>query len=127
MQMTRGWFAGVILISLATISMHVVFAAEEPAELSGEIVKIQDIIKNEPSYEGKDVVLEGKIETECASGCWFILNDGSASLYVDILPSNFVIPQKSGKEAKVYGEVIAKDGDPMLIGKIVKIDGEIYR
>jgi hypothetical protein len=125
--MTRGWFAGVILISLATISMQVVFAAEEPAELRGEIVKIQDIIKNEPSYEGKDVVLEGKIETECASGCWFILNDGSASLYVDILPSNFVIPQKSGKEAKVYGEVIAKDGDPMLIGKIVKIDGEIYR
>jgi hypothetical protein len=125
--MTRGWFAGVILISLATISMQVVFAAEEPAELRGEIVKIQDIIKNEPSYEGKDVVLEGKIETECASGCWFILNDGSASLYVDILPSNFVIPQKSGKEAKVYGEVIAKYGDPMLIGKIVKIDGEIYR
>ncbi len=49
---------------------------------------------------------------ECASGCWFILNDGSASLYVDILPSNFVIPQKSGSDAKVYGEVTTKNGDP---------------
>jgi len=107
--------------------MQAVHAAEEPVELSGEIVKIQDIIKNETAYKGENVVLEGKIETECASGCWFILNDGSASLYVDILPSNFVIPQKSGHDARVYGEVTIKDGDPMLIGKIVKIDGEIFR
>jgi len=119
--------AGVILIALATISIQAVYAAEEPVELGGEITKIQDIIKNESFYEGKDVVLEGKIETECASGCWFILNDGSATLYVDILPSNFVIPQKSGHDARVYGEVTVKYGDPMLIGKIVKIDGEIYR
>ena len=125
--MTRSWFAGIILITLAALSMQAVHAAEEPVELSGEIVKIQDIIKNETAYKGEHVVLEGKIETECASGCWFILNDESASLYVDILPSNFVIPQKSGHDARVYGEVTVKDGDPMLIGKIVKIDGEIFR
>lgn len=125
--MTGSWFAGIILITLAALSMQAVHATEEPVELSGEIVKIQDIIKNETAYEGENVVLEGKIETECASGCWFILNDGSASLYVDILPSNFVIPQKSGHDARVYGEVTVKDGDPMLIGKIVKIDGEIFR
>ena len=117
----------IILIALVAISMQVVQAAQEPAELKGEVVRIQDIVKDEPAYDGKNVVVEGKIETECASGCWFILNDASASIYVDILPSNFVIPQKSGKEAKVYGEVTAKDGDPMLIGKIVEIDGEIYR
>jgi uncharacterized protein YdeI (BOF family) len=124
--MTRSWFAGIILITLTALSMQAVHATEEPVELSGEIVKIQDIIKNETAYEGENVVLEGKIETECPSGCWFILNDGSASLYVDILPSNFVIPQKSGQDARVYGEVTVKDGDPMLIGKIVKIDGEIF-
>ena len=61
------------------------------------------------------------------SGCWFILNDGTASIYVDILPSNFVIPQKSGEDAKVYGEVTLKNGDPMIIGKMVKIGGEIYQ
>lgn len=125
--MTRSWFPGIILITLAALSMQAVHATEEPAELSGEIVKIQDIIKNETAYDGENAVLEGKIEMECASGCWFILNDGSASLYVDILPSNFVIPQKSGHDARVYGEVTVKDGDPMLIGKIVKIDGEIFR
>jgi hypothetical protein len=114
-------------LSLSAVSTQVVLAAEEPAELKGETVKIQEIVKDEGAYDGKNVMVEGKIETECASGCWFILNDGSASIYVDILPSNFVIPQKSGKEAKVYGEVTVKDGDPMIIGKIVEIDGEIYR
>jgi len=125
--MIKGWTAGIILITLAAISLQAVHALEEPAELGGEIVKIQDIVKNEPAYDGKNVVLEGKIEIECASGCWFILNDESASLYVNILPNNFVIPQKSGSNARVYGKVTTKNGDPTLIGKIVEIDGEVYR
>jgi len=116
-----------ILITLIAMAVQVVQAADAPAELNGDIVKIQDIVKNEPAYDGKDVVIQGRIETECASGCWFVLNDGSASLYVNILPSNFVIPQKSGSDAKVYGKVTTKNGDPTMIGKIVEIDGEIYR
>ena len=116
-----------ILITLIAMAVQVVQAADAPAELNGDIVKIQDIVKNEPAYDGKDVVIQGRIETECASGCWFVLNDGSASLYVNILPSNFVIPQKSGSDAKVYGKVTTKNGDPTMIGKIVEIAGEIYR
>ncbi len=116
-----------ILATLAAVALQMVQAAEEPNELKGEVVKIQEIVNNETAYDGKNVVIEGKIETECPSGCWFILNDGSASLYIDILPSNFVIPQKSGSQAKVYGEVTSKDNDPMIVGKIVEIDGEIYR
>jgi len=116
-----------ILITLIAIAVQAVQAADAPAELNGDIVKIQDIVKNEPAYDGKDVVIQGRIETECASGCWFILNDESARLYVNILPSNFVIPQKSGSDARVYGKVTTKNGDPTMIGKIVEIDGEIYR
>ena len=109
------------------LAMQAVQAKEEPAELKNETVKIQEIVEDESAYDGKMVVIEGRIETECPSGCWFIVDDGTASIYVDILPSNFVIPQKRGSEVKVYGEVTAKDGDPMMIGKIVEIDGEIYR
>ena len=116
-----------ILLTLAALAAQVVQAAERPSELQGEVVKNQDIITNETAYDGKNVVVEGKIEMECASGCWFILNDGSGSLYVDILPSNFVIPQKSGSEARAYGKVTTKNGDPMMIGEIVEINGEIYR
>ncbi len=116
-----------VLAALTTVALQAAQAAEGPDEFGGEIVKIQEIINNEPAYDSKNVVIEGLIETECPSGCWFILNDGSASLYIDILPSNFVIPQKTGSQAKVYGEVTTKDNDPMIVGKIVKIDGEIYR
>lgn len=126
--MKRDRLAGVlILITLAALAVSAVQAKEEPAELKGEIVKIQDIIKNETAYDGKMVVIEGKIINECPSGCWFILDDQTASIYIDILPSNFVIPQKRGSDAKVYGEVATKDGDGMIIGKIVEIDGEVYR
>jgi hypothetical protein len=116
-----------ILITLMALAMQAVQAKEEPSELKNESVKIQDIIEDASAYEGKMVVIEGKIETECPSGCWFIVDDGSAGIYVDILPSNFVIPQKRGSEIKVYGEVTIQDGDPMMIGKIVEIDGAIYR
>lgn len=125
-----GWnrfaMASIILLLFA-LAMQIVQAADEPAELKGTVTKIQEIIKNEPAYDGKTAIVEGKIVTECGSGCWFIVDDGTASIYVDILPSNFVIPQKRGSTAKVYGNVTTKDGDPMIIGKIVEIGGEIYR
>lgn len=116
-----------ILLGLMVLAVEAASAKEEPAELKNETVKIQDIIEDVSAFEGKMVVIEGKIETECPSGCWFIVDDGSASIYVDILPSNFVIPQKRGSEVRVYGEVTTQDGDPMMIGKIVEVDGEIYR
>jgi uncharacterized protein YdeI (BOF family) len=115
-----------ILMAMATLILQTV-SGEEPAELRGEVVKIQDIVQNEPAFDGKMVVIEGNIDTECPSGCWFIVNDQTASIYVDILPSNFVIPQKRGSRAKVYGKVTARDGDPMIIGKMVEIGGEIYQ
>ena len=90
-------------------------------------VKIQDIVQNEPAFDGKMIVVEGKIDDECGSGCWFIVNDDTASLYVTIRENNFVIPQKRGSHVKVYGRVTTSNGDPAMVGKIVEIDGEIYR
>ena len=116
-----------LLITFVALVMQSVQAAEEPAELRNETVKIQDIVQNEPSLDGKMVVIEGKIDSECGSGCWFIVDDGTAQLYVDINPSNFVIPQKRGSQVKVYGKVTTRDNDPLLIGKVVEISGEIYR
>jgi hypothetical protein len=126
-EMRWNWMAAFILLCIMAIIVQAVQASEEPAELKGSTVKIQDIVQNPTSYEGKNVVIEGKIDTECPAGCWFIVNDESASLYIDILPSNFVIPQKAGSSLKVYGQVTMKDNEPMMIGKIVEIDGAIYR
>ena len=116
-----------LLITFVALVMQSVQAVEEPAELRNETIKIQDIVQNEPALDGKMVVIEGKIDSECGSGCWFIVDDGTAQLYVDINPSNFVIPQKRGSQVKVYEKVTTRDNDPLLIGKIVEIGGEIYR
>ncbi|VVB64658.1 Uncharacterised protein [uncultured archaeon] len=94
-----------ILITLAALAMTAVQATEEPAELKNDTVEIQDIVQNEHVLDGKMVVVEGKIDEECGSGCWFIVNDDTARLYVNIRPNNFVIPQKRGSNVKVYGKV----------------------
>ena len=126
--MRKDWLkVALILLCMTALAAQVSLAKEEPSELQGESVKIPDIIQNSAALVGTNAVIEGKIETECPAGCWFIVNDGDASLYVDILPSNFVIPQEAGSKVKVYGEVALKDGDPMMIGKIVEINGEVYR
>ena len=116
-----------LLLLLTSLAMQTVLAKDEPAELKTEEVKISEILENETAYHGKMVVVEGKIELECGAGCWFVLNDGTGSIYVDILPGNFAIPQKSGEDAKVYGEVALKNGEPQIIGKMVKISGEVYQ
>jgi hypothetical protein len=70
-----------ILLFVMALAMHVAAAARElPAELQGEAVKILDIIEDTSAYEGKNILIEGTIETECPAGCWFIVNDESASL-----------------------------------------------
>lgn len=117
----------IFAFGIMLIAIQMTLATEEPAEMKTDPVMIQDIIQDVTRYEGEYVLIEGVIDTECPSGCWFILKDETASIYVDILPNNFVIPQKRGSDARVYGEVTTKNGDPMLIGKIVEIDGEIYR
>lgn len=116
-----------MLICFAVLALQTVQAKDVPAELKNDVVDIKDIVQNLNSYEGKNVVIQGKIQTECPAGCWFIVDDGSASIYIDIFPSNFVIPQEAGSQVKVYGAVTAKDGDPMIIGKIVEINGEIFK
>lgn len=116
-----------VSLILVAIIAQVVQAEEEPAELNNESVKIQDIVQNEKAFDGKMVVIEGRIDDECGSGCWLIVNDDTASLYVTIRENNIVIPQKRGSQVKVYGEVTTINGDPAMIGKIVEINGEIYR
>jgi uncharacterized protein YdeI (BOF family) len=116
-----------VLFVLMVLVAQAAQAMDEPAELKNDTVKIQDILKNKTAYDGQMVVVEGTIVDECPLGCWFTLDDETATIYVDIKPSNFIIPQKRGSEAKVYGRVTIREGDPMIIGKIVEIDGEVRR
>jgi len=82
-------------------------------------VKVKDILSK--AYTGKDVSFEGKITLECGSGCWFNLEDGTGKVYVDLLPSNFAIPQWVGKSVVVNGKVIEEEGEVKVIAKSVTL------
>ena len=72
------------------------------------------IIKDPSAYAGRDLVLKGKIATECGSGCWFLLDDGTGQLYVDLAENNFAIPQLHGTTVVVKGVIRVENGDPKL-------------
>jgi hypothetical protein len=101
-----------------------VYETSKPPEEEGpkgpKIVKIIDILSKPDTYNNQTILVEGKIVTQCSSGCWFNLKDDAGVIYVDLAPSNLVIPQKRGATARVYGEVVNKKGDIYLIGKKVE-------
>ena len=95
-------------------------AAVAPVKIGPPVVKISDILTNPKGYDGKDVIVKGKISRECPSGCWFNLQDGNAVIYIDLLPSNIVIPQKTGSSATVTARVVREGSDVYLIGSKVE-------
>lgn len=84
------------------------------------------IIKDPAAFEGKTVVLKGKIEGECGSGCWFLLDDGIGQLYVDLAKNNFAIPQLQGSTVVVKGVIGVENGDPKLYATNVTTDSRTY-
>ncbi len=82
------------------------------AELAYETVGT--ILSNPANFLDKEVGLKGKIATECGSGCWFYLDDGTGSIYVDLAPGNFAIPQRTGRVVKLWGRVV-KDEERIVI------------
>jgi hypothetical protein len=91
-------------------------------KMSGQpLTKVSDILKDPANFDGKTVTIQGKIISECPSGCWFDIQEETAVLYVDLYPSGFAIPQKTGKQVAVEGTVSVRDNKPMLTGKGVEI------
>jgi len=94
-------------------------AAAPTAVAALKASRVGDILQDPKGFGGKTVLVEGNIATECPSGCWFTLKDGNAVIYIDLNPSNLVIPQKKGSFARVTAEVVTEGSDVYLIGKKV--------
>jgi uncharacterized protein YdeI (BOF family) len=90
------------------------------------IVSIGDIIKNPAAYNGTTVAVQGKITNECGSGCWFMVNDGTGTLYIDLAPNNFAIPQLQGSSVIIEGNIVISNGDPTLNAIKVVTDARTY-
>ncbi|OPX63424.1 MAG: hypothetical protein A4E33_01666 [Methanoregula sp. PtaB.Bin085] len=112
-----------ILIAGCTTQPASTVAASSPADTRASI---GDIVKNPAAYEGKEVVVQGKIASECGSGCWFMLDDGTGLMYVDLAPNNFAIPQLQGSTVVVKGVIRVAKGDPTLYAATVATDTRMY-
>jgi uncharacterized protein YdeI (BOF family) len=93
---------------------------------TGTPVKIGDILKDPASYKGTSVVVTGKVVNQCPSGCWFFVDDGTGSLYVDLLPGNFVIPPMVGSRVTVEGTIQVEGKDVTLVGTKVITDQGVF-
>ncbi|MFH1201506.1 MAG: hypothetical protein V1674_01290 [Candidatus Omnitrophota bacterium] len=122
------------IIAVSILCLLVIFGISTTASYAGtekygeaissrNITPIKDILANPAAFEGKTVTIEGKIASECPSGCWFYVKiaEGNLSIYVDIGKSGFAIPQKKGKRILVEGKVIVKKPGPMIQGKGVEV------
>ena len=83
--------------------------------------RIDAILKESGNFDGKTVTVEGEIIRECPTGCWFDIKDQAAVIHVDIKPSGFAIPQKTGKTVTVEGKVSVRDNQPIIVGTGVEI------
>lgn len=65
---------------------------------------------------GKEVRLEGKIITQCLSnGCWFILQDNTGKMMIDLKFLNLGLPQRTGKKVVVTGIVTRPEDGQVTI------------
>ena len=85
------------------------------------LVKVKDVFLDN-SLQGKMVTLEGVISTQCqSSGCWFFLSDGTGRVFINLAPKGFTLPPKTGKKAKVTGEVMRDQHNVQIIAHGVEI------
>lgn len=117
-----------ILIGAVLIAGCISQTSTSPAvsQQTSPVVSIGDIVKNPSAYNKTDILVRGKIINECGSGCWFMLNDGTGLIYVDLSANNFAIPQILGSTVSVEGTIYASGGDVTLFAKTVKTDARTY-
>jgi len=88
---------------------------------SRNMTAIKNIVQHPQYYEGKTVTVRGRISLVCETGCWFNLEDEGATIYTDLAPSGFAIPQNVGKKATVEGKISVESGKLTLTAKGVEI------
>jgi hypothetical protein len=119
----------ILFLSLILLTGAILASSYAGTEKYGEeitnrkITKVKDILVDPNTFGGKLVTIEGKIESECSTGCWFYVKVGSGNLiiYVDTGKSGFAIPQKMGRIILVEGKVVLKKTGLMIQAKGVEI------
>ena len=80
------------------------------------VTTAKEILTNPQQWEGKDVLVAGKIASECPSGGWIWAQDSTGQVYVNMHPTNVLIPQAVGKNVRAMGKVVLESGQPSVVG-----------
>lgn len=115
-----------ILIGLAIPAFFIAGCGEKAGFFGQPITQtattaIKDILARPAVYASQAVKVEGKIIAECPAGGWFMLKDEKGTVYVDLHPSDFAIPQVVGKKVVVQGNVRKEGAQIWIVGKGVQI------
>ncbi len=85
------------------------------------VSKVKDIFLDS-GIVGKRVTLTGNISSQCGSnGCWFVLQDDTGQVFVNLAPNNMTVPPRMNKGAKVTGIVYPVQGQLQLIAEGVEV------
>jgi hypothetical protein len=80
------------------------------------VTTAKEILTNPAAYEGKDVLVAGKITSECPSGGWIWVKDETGDIYVNMHPTNVFIPQRVNGQVRAMGKVVLESGQPQVVG-----------
>ena len=84
-------------------------------------VSVQDIFL-QPLLMDQKVTVQGTVYTQCTSnGCWFILKDETAQIFIDLSTNNFELPPMPGRKVKATGTVTARQNNLLLIAQGVEV------
>jgi len=88
---------------------------------SAPAIKVKDIIID-PAVVGRGVTVAGTISSQCGSnGCWFVLNDETGQVFVNLAPANLSLPPRMGRKVRVSGTVYPVEGVNQLYASGVEI------
>lgn len=85
------------------------------------VIKVKDIFLDSTAA-GRKVTVEGKVFTQCgSSGCWFVLQDDTGQVFINLAPHNMTLPPRLDKTARVTGIVARVEGELQVIAEGVEI------
>ncbi len=114
--------------AVATLFLVALVLAGCSAEQYGAVIdsgipsiKVKDVFLN-PDFIGKAVNIEGRISSQCGSnGCWFVLQDDTGQVFVNLAPSNMALPPRMNKTVRVTGMVYPVQGELQVIARGVEV------
>ena len=85
------------------------------------VMKVKDVFLDR-GIIGRKVTLKGTISSQCGSnGCWFVLQDDTGQIFINLAPRNMTLPPRMNKSAKVTGIIYPVQGELQVIAEGVEV------